>query len=429
MTWPPEYVSPVRAVVWHHTATSNDYAEADVPKILRSIYHFQAVSRGWGDIGYNVLVDRFGRLWEGRAGGLARPVVGAHAGGFNSHTAGIAVIGDHQSVAVPAGSVEAAARYIAWRLSLGPAADPRGQTQLTGGGPLSRFPANTTVTVPRVYPHRQTSETDCPGEQGMKALGPLRDRAYALLGSWADPAALHARLAVWRPSDATWRVQGVEEPAMTGRVGDLPAPADFDGDGATDLTVWTPATGTWTIRYSATNTVGQLALGHAGDRPLAADLDGDGRAEPVTWTPATGMWHRVGQADVRWGLAADLPVPADYNGDGRDELAVWRPSDGGWYRLGLSTLWWGGPSDVPVPADYNGDGRADFTVWSPATRQWRTRASDSVVFGAAGDVPVPARYTGDGRAHRAVWQPGRWAIENVGEYAVGLPGDVPVPLG
>ena len=102
MGWTPEYAGPCKAVALHHTATANRYSRRDVPRILRSIYHFQAVSRGWGDIGYNVLVDRFGRLWEGRYGGLSRPVVGAHAGGFNRYTTGVACLGDHRAGAVPA---------------------------------------------------------------------------------------------------------------------------------------------------------------------------------------------------------------------------------------------------------------------------------------------------------------------------------------
>src|SRR5207253_3942572 len=101
MTWQPQYVHSVEAVAFHHTATGNDYASGDVPRLMRAIYYYQAVSRGWGDIGYSVLVDRFGRLWEGRYGGLSRAVVGAHAGGFNRATAGIAVIGDHRTVDVP----------------------------------------------------------------------------------------------------------------------------------------------------------------------------------------------------------------------------------------------------------------------------------------------------------------------------------------
>ena len=70
-TWAPQYASTITAATIHHTADSNDYTSAEVPAMLRSIYRYHAVSRGWGDIGYNVLADKFGRLWEGRFGGLA----------------------------------------------------------------------------------------------------------------------------------------------------------------------------------------------------------------------------------------------------------------------------------------------------------------------------------------------------------------------
>ena len=69
--------------------------------MMRSIYRYHAVSRGWGDIGYNVIVDKFGRRWEGRAGGLASTVVGAHAGGFNSGTFGVSMLGNYESVNPP----------------------------------------------------------------------------------------------------------------------------------------------------------------------------------------------------------------------------------------------------------------------------------------------------------------------------------------
>ena len=68
---------------------------------MRSIYRYHAVSRGWGDIGYNVLVDKFGRLWEGRYGGLASTVIGAHAGGFNTYTFGVSMLGNYDVVRRP----------------------------------------------------------------------------------------------------------------------------------------------------------------------------------------------------------------------------------------------------------------------------------------------------------------------------------------
>jgi uncharacterized protein with LGFP repeats len=68
----PSYSRTLEAVTVHHTAGSNDYTEARCPAVLRGIYAFHVKSRGWSDIGYNVLVDRFGTAWEGRAGGLDR---------------------------------------------------------------------------------------------------------------------------------------------------------------------------------------------------------------------------------------------------------------------------------------------------------------------------------------------------------------------
>ena len=67
----------------HHTVNANDYTRDEVPGILRSIYAYHTQSRGWSDVGYNFLVDRFGRIWEGRYGGVDRPVVGAHTLGYN----------------------------------------------------------------------------------------------------------------------------------------------------------------------------------------------------------------------------------------------------------------------------------------------------------------------------------------------------------
>ncbi len=62
----------VEAGFVHHTVNTNAYTRDDVPGILRSIYAYHTRSLGWSDIGYNFLVDRFGRIWEGRYGGVTR---------------------------------------------------------------------------------------------------------------------------------------------------------------------------------------------------------------------------------------------------------------------------------------------------------------------------------------------------------------------
>jgi hypothetical protein len=433
MHWRPQYAPLVKAVVVHHTATGNSYSEADVPKIMRSIYRYQTVSRGWGDIGYNVLVDRFGRLWEGRSGGLSRPVVGAHAGGYNTGTAGIAVIGNYSTIPVPGAAVESAARYTAWKLSLGPAVDPRSTVSLTGGGSTSRFQPGTTITVPRVLPHRQTNPTECPGNRGMEALPIIRERAAQLLGDLMKPETLRPRLAVWRPSDATFRVMGAEAPIFTGTPGDVPAPADYDGDGRDDAAAWTPASGTWKIVMSGDGSTQTAAWGGPADKPVPADYDGDGRADLAVWRAASAEWiiRNVGQ--FYYGASGDVPVPGDYNGDGAADAAVWRPAGGIWYMRNAGEFRLGEAWHKPVPADYNGDGITDPASWSPVSQRFFIRGMAPIALGALGDLPAAAQYDGDGRTDFAVYHTvdashAQFQIRGRNAYEFGAPGDIPMPL-
>jgi uncharacterized protein with LGFP repeats len=176
MGWTPEYAPTLRAATLHHTADSNSYTAEQVPAMMRSIYRYHAVSRGWGDIGYNVVVDKFGRRWEGRAGGLAGTVIGAHAGGFNSGTFGVSMLGTYDTVAPPAAVVTSVAAIIAWKFSLY-GINPRGSTTLTsGGGGTSKYAAGARVTLPTIFGHRDVGATSCPGNGGYSRLPEIRDR-------------------------------------------------------------------------------------------------------------------------------------------------------------------------------------------------------------------------------------------------------------
>jgi hypothetical protein len=175
----PSYSSTLHAATIHHTASSNDYAAGDVPGIIRGFYAYHVRSLGWSDIGYNVLVDKFGRAWEGRHGGLDRPVIGAHAGGFNTSTTGISMIGTYSSVAPASLQLEMVAQVTAWKLSLHDR-DPNGSVVLTSGG-STRYPAGTAVHLPRVFGHRDVSATACPGDVGYGRLPAIRSRAGQLV--------------------------------------------------------------------------------------------------------------------------------------------------------------------------------------------------------------------------------------------------------
>jgi hypothetical protein len=159
----PQY-GTVQAAVIHHTVNANDYTPEEAPSIVLGICRFHVYGNGWNDIGYNALVDRYGTLYEGRAGGLKRPVVGAQAQGFNSETTAIASIGDHTSEAPTPQAQRSIIQFLAWKMAVDRAYPVNTTVQLTsGGGSESRYPAGTVVTVPRILGHTTLGLTACPG--------------------------------------------------------------------------------------------------------------------------------------------------------------------------------------------------------------------------------------------------------------------------
>jgi hypothetical protein len=160
---PPQY-GTVQAAVIHHTVNANDYTPEEAPSIVLGICRFHVYGNGWNDIGYNALVDRYGTLYEGRAGGLKRPVVGAQAQGFNSQTTSIASIGDHTTEAPTPQAQRSIIQFLAWKVGVNRATPATGTVQLTSaGGSESRYPAGTVITVPRVVGHTTLGLTACPG--------------------------------------------------------------------------------------------------------------------------------------------------------------------------------------------------------------------------------------------------------------------------
>ncbi len=112
----------------HHTVNANDYTEEQVPAIIRSIYAYHVKSRGWSDIGYNFLVDRFGRIWEGRYGGIDKPVVGAHTLNYNQYSFAMSAIGNYDVVQPSDAMLRAYGQLFAWKLSIS-GVDPASMSQ------------------------------------------------------------------------------------------------------------------------------------------------------------------------------------------------------------------------------------------------------------------------------------------------------------
>ncbi|NUK05808.1 peptidoglycan recognition protein family protein [Streptomyces lunaelactis] len=166
------YTKSVKAAFVHHTATGNSYTCKQAPAVLRSIYRYHVVSSGWRDFGYNFAVDKCGNIYEGRAGGVAKAVLGAHTLGFNTNSMGIAVLGTYSSSTPPAAAVTAVARLAAWKLGLF-GANPRGKVTLTSGG-SGKYKKGKKVSFNVISGHRDGFLTDCPGGRLYSKLGTAR---------------------------------------------------------------------------------------------------------------------------------------------------------------------------------------------------------------------------------------------------------------
>jgi hypothetical protein len=166
----------VRAATVHHTVTANEYTRDQVPAAILAVCRFHRNTNGWSDIGYNFVVDSFGRVWEGRDGGVDEAVMGAHAQGYNSQTTGIANLGTFTSVPQTEAAIGALARLIAWKLG-NHGVRTGGTTRLTSaGGESARYPYGHTRRFQKVLGHRDTGWTACPGEQLYYQLSELRER-------------------------------------------------------------------------------------------------------------------------------------------------------------------------------------------------------------------------------------------------------------
>jgi hypothetical protein len=172
----PSY-GTVEAAFVHHTVTAVDYAPQDSPGIVLGIARYHRDSNGWNDIGYNFLVDRFGVIFEGRAGGVEAAVIGAQAQGWNSVSTGIACLGTFTSIPLDAPAMDALARLIGWKLSLHGVPVQGQVTLVSGGGESNRYPSGTPVAFERISGHRDGCETSCPGESLYAQLPDLRTRA------------------------------------------------------------------------------------------------------------------------------------------------------------------------------------------------------------------------------------------------------------
>ena len=203
-----QYDNGIRAGIVHHTAGSNDYAPEDSAGIVRSIYAYHTRTLGWCDIAYNALVDKYGQVFEGRAGGITKPVEGSHTGGFNRDTWGVAMIGDFDDV--PPTPIQFRTIGQTARLAAGPGPTSTRWARWcsqSAGSSFSNFPAGATPTLPTIFTHRDVGNTDCPGNAAYAAMDQIRDIA-ARFNDPPGPRTSSRRCAAARSSPAGSRWAG-----------------------------------------------------------------------------------------------------------------------------------------------------------------------------------------------------------------------------
>jgi hypothetical protein len=274
-------------------------------------------------------------------------------------------------------------------------------------------------------------------------------------------------LAVWRPSDGVWYILNSQQQLVAqqwGIASDKPAPGDFDGDGKTDFCVYRPDNPNtpenecqngciWYIINSSNGAQQYSTFGINEDIPAVADYDGDGKSDLAVWRPSNQYWYILKSsngavAQAQFGAAGDKPIPADFDGDGKADYAVWRDGTATFWVQKSSDNQWasysiGQTGDNPVVGDYDGDGQADYAVRGNRDNFWRIRYSSTgnihyEQWGWSSDIAVPGRYNdsvdNDAKTDIAVWRPsiGVWYIRRSNDGSMraqqfGMQGDIPVP--
>jgi hypothetical protein len=314
---PPSYATALQFALVHHTAGTNSYTASQSAAIVRGIEVYHVKGNGWNDIGYNFLVDKNGQVFEGRYGGIDKPVIGAHAEGFNTGSVGVAVLGTYGSSAPPAVARTALANLLAWRLDIAHV-DPKSTLTWVSGG-NARFASGVPVFIRAVSGHRDTGFTSCPGAALYAQLDAIARQAqsaglpklYApsVRGAIGGQIRFRARLSEPLP----WTVTVAD---ALGTVAATGTGTSQDVDWTWDATTAVPGSYSWTI--SAGDTL-RPASGTIGAKPVSLAIT-SATALPRTITP-----NGDGQTDssqISYTLTAPATVTASLRGPDGQDLSV-----------------------------------------------------------------------------------------------------------
>jgi len=329
----------VKGVFVHHTVNANTYTAAEVPAIIRGIYAYHVKAMGWNDIGYNFLIDKFGRTWEGRFGGMDQPVIGAHTLGHNKYGFGASAIGNYDIAAVPSAVTSAFVRLIAWKAQLHQF-NPAGISNISGD------------RVNSVSGHRDVYSTACPGRYLYAKLPTIRAGAAALV--------------------RTLPSLSIARDVNNYNHGDVLATNSHH-----DLLLYSGAAG----RMTPPTTLASGSWSGVDMVSIPGDWDGDGAVDVVARKISTsqlllfsgtgfGSFHAARVIGVGWGAFDTLVAPGDWNGDGHPDL-LGRTADGmlrlypgnGRGGFGVPRIvgtGWQGMAKISALGDWTGDGHVDL---------------------------------------------------------------------
>jgi hypothetical protein len=402
----------------HHTTATNSYSQADVPGMILAICKFHRDSRDWNDIAYNFIIDKYGRIWEGRAGGIDKGVQGAHTQGFSSYSVGVAFLGTHETSGPSASAEAALVRLLAWKAAIHNV-DTLNPNMVVSKG-SNKWPQGTPVTLRPISGHSDAQTTSCPGEACYNRLGTFRNLVNDQ----------------WRQVPISTYVS--------------PLIGDFDGDSADEAAVFRTTNGHWLVSQpgGGTTTWADFSTANGWSSRVVGDFNGDGRDDIANYHPSNGTWwvsRSTGSgfsttlwADFATASGWSTRVVGDFNGDGRDDIANYHPSNGTWWvsrstGSGFATSLWADFATArgwssQVVGDFDGDGRDDIANFHPSNGTWWVSRSTGSGFSttlwadfstASGwTIQLPGDYDGDGRddiANRHVGNGTWWVVKSTGD--------------
>lgn len=160
---PPE--EDVKFLLVHHTAGTTNYSQDSVARLIRNTYSFHTSSeKGWNDVCYNFFIDRYGGVWEGRAGSIQGPVMADATGGSQGFAQLVCLLGNFQENSPTPEMITSLEKLLSWLAN-------RYQIDTTPGKTVSfisrgsnKWPTGSEVIARTISGHRDMSLTACPGD-------------------------------------------------------------------------------------------------------------------------------------------------------------------------------------------------------------------------------------------------------------------------